>query len=153
MRRSFVAVASFLFVSCSDPTAPADDLVVTASVAPSVFEVGESTTVVVSVTNRGTRTRSVRHLCAAPFVVETEERTVVGPGPIYCIAIPSPPTELAPGEEMVMTWSWHGDGLAAFTTEPDAALPPGTYLLRGSVHASGQEDPVTGPPVAVSITK
>lgn len=142
MRLSVVAVAWLVLVSCSDPIAPADDLDVTASAAPSVLRAGEIAEVIVTVTNRGDRVHSVRYDCWIPFAVNAEDGTAVGPpDPAICPAIWIPPTKLAPGEELVIPAQWWVGN-----------VPPGTYLLRGRVRAISQYDPVTGPPVAVLVT-
>lgn len=143
MRLSLIAAAAFLLISCSDPSAPADDLVVTASVAPSVLRPDEIAQVVVTITNRGSRTHSVRRsTCHASFVVSTEDGTFVGPPePQICALIALAPTELRRGEELVMPTQWWVAG----------DVSPGTYLLRGSVLAIGQDDPVTSPPVPVLV--
>lgn len=151
MRRSLLATASLLLASCSDPTSPADDLLVTASVAPSVVRAGDIATVAVTVRNRGSRTHSLPNHCVSRFTVAREDGSVVGPAPIACIAIPFPPTKLPPGDELTIISQWHGDGFTDIADESDGLLPPGTYLLRGRVYAEGEDDPVTSPPVAIMI--
>lgn len=151
MHRSLLVAASLSLVSCSDPTSPAEDLLVFVSVTPSVVRAGEAATVVVTVRNQGSRAHTLPNHCVRRFTVATEDGSVVGPAPIACILIPFPPTELPPGDELTITSQWHGDGFDDVTAESNGRLPRGTYLLRGSVSVEGEDDPVTSPPAAIMI--
>ena len=135
MRARVVSLALAIFspmlvAACSDPASPEKDLLLTASVTPAVFRIGEQVAVTVAVANRGTRSWGIYPACGL-FLVMNQDDQVVGPRPAICTADIKPPLMLAPGEARAFRATWSGDSLIFVT--PPRWLPPGTYRIRGNV--------------------
>lgn len=145
MRHSWF-VGMLLVLGCRGSTSPTDDLVVTASVDRPVFRLGETVTVVVAVTNRGMRPRTIntRFCSVLPFVVTTLAGEEVGPNVTGGCLLYLETKTLAPGEQFEFRTPWAGRARRQDPADP-ATLPPGTYLLRGRPVSAGsmQSDPVT----------
>jgi hypothetical protein len=115
---------------------PVHDLLIWANADPVELRQGETMTIRVVVTNRGGGPRAITsNRCPEPFVVTTQDGTVVAPPQRICTLIAETKT-LAPGEEFVFSVGWPGDRRLE-TLNPlgrgSSTLPPGTYHLRGRV--------------------
>ena len=120
-----------LVASCRSATSPVGALEVATAVSPSSFRVGESVSVVVTVTNRTDQAQTIdSNSCPVAFEVTTADGSVVGPRPRVCSAVFIPKI-LAAGEQFVFTQTWSGDAFGAGVDSPPAMLGPGTYLVRG----------------------
>lgn len=148
-----LALAALAATGCGDSaTGPADDLTVTAGVAPTTFRAGDSVTITVTVTNAGPRTRSiVAQPCDDPFTVTAADGTVLPAVPRICALALVPPREVAPGGSVTITRDWRGDVGSTAGGSLGASIAPGRYTLRGFVHVSDRTAVVTSAPVSIEV--
>lgn len=142
------ALLAFPLIACSEPTASDRSVEVTLTVDRTVLRAGETASVAVAATNRGTRSVTINSGgCPAAFVVVQPDGTVAVPGLQICTAILSL-RELAPGETYVFRHTWRLDAAVPGETTSQL-LPSGSYVLRGVVF--GQKLRAESPPVEVRI--
>ena len=140
--------------ACRSPTEPAGLRVIT-EVAPATFRQGTEVVITITVINAGVRPRVFQANLCTGFEVMTPAGQVVGPAGTDCdgsiVA-----QRLLPGERMVFTtrWAGEGPGETMLTTAP---LPPGQYFLRtrigvinGDFLTSSRH--VASKPVAITVT-
>jgi len=142
------AVLTFPLIACSEPTVSDRSVDVTLTVDRTVLHAGQTASVAVAATNRGTRSVTINSGgCPAAFVVIKPDGTVAVPGPQVCALVLSV-RELAPGETYVFQHTWRLDAAVPgeITSQP---LPSGSYVLRGRVF--GQYLRAESPPIEVRI--
>lgn len=126
------AVLALPLIACSEPTASNRSVEVTLTVDRTVLRAGETASVAVAATNRGTRSVTINSGgCPAAFVVVEPDGAVAVPGPQICAAIASL-HEIAPGETYVIRHTWRLDAAVPGETT-SRLLPSGSYVLRGRV--------------------
>jgi hypothetical protein len=146
------AVAGLLVLGgCRDSSAP-NNVIVTTVVGARAFRAGTEVSVTVSVTNLDDRAHGFSlHTCGQEFEVTTLTGDLVGPGLRLCNAI-TEDGELAPGQQHVFVHRWNGDGRGPDGSD-NILLPPGTYLLRGTVHIYGVTWLTKSRPVEIIVTE
>ena len=132
-------------------TEPDGDLSVATAVAPTTFRPGDLVTVTVTVTNSGSRTRSVlADACEDPFTLTAADGTVLPPAPRVCTLDVKAPREVAPGGSVAITRGWRGD-VGSTTGSLGATPAPGTYTVRGFARTTDGATVVSNAPVQVQI--
>lgn len=132
-------------VACErSPTTPANGLLVTAAVTPAVVRAGQSVSVEIVFTNRGTESRDVapnQGVCGMPFEVLRTDGTDTNLGQfLYCEgALDEGGFSLEPGARYTIIQQW---------STQDWPLATGAYILRGAVHGPG----VVNVPVNIQVT-
>lgn len=155
MRVLLVLAGATLLAACSrsqeaQVTGVQDDLIVSLSVTPSDFRVGDPVVVRLTAINGDTRKRVITtNVCPVPLVVTTEAGDVVGPAERACSAIATN-EELGPGEQFTLDVRWSGDAASAASAAGTIrVLPPGQYFLQARLaHDQGI---AMSPQVAVRI--
>jgi hypothetical protein len=144
MRRILYGLVSALLLAACDrgTTAPNDKgWTYNTTVSPSTFRVGQTTTVIVTATNRSNRPQLVNaYRCPRSFVVTSPSGTQVGPAPENCFALLTTRT-IAPGEQFADTEQWSGDAIGDSLWGAPPRLPAGDYFVRASATATGALNP------------
>lgn len=142
MRYSSAIVLACIAAAChSTPSEAELTFLVTASVAPTTFRVGDVATVTVTIENRGSKAVNL-FTCPAWFEVLKGE-SVVAPGTQICAASWLG-TTLEPGASYAHSVEWRGDTRSL--SNPPTFLDPGRYVLRPAVRveASTYRGPASG---------
>ena len=148
MRRS----APFLILllsGCLPPTSPSEDLAFSTAISSPVFKSGDPITIRITVTNHGSKTRTLMgDACQNSFSVINGANQVVAPGSRVCTAAVYA-RELKFNETYVFVHQWNGETTAAGSSTV-TYLAPASYRLRGFVSVEGQQ--LTSPEAIVRIT-
>ena len=136
--RALIATATLALVAaCSGPQSTEvsgdnDGILVSLSVTPADFRVGDSVTVRLTAINRDSRPRTiVANECPLPIVVTSTDGEVLGPGERICTAI-ALTKELGPDEAFMLDLQWSGDAMRT-AKHPAGVLAPGQYYIQGSL--------------------
>ena len=144
-------VLLFLSVAGACHSTPAETdhaILVTASVTPLSFRVGDAATVTVSVENRGTRAVPISlPACPAWFEVLKGE-VIVAPGTQACAAYSLIRT-LEPGTTYMQSFEWRGNTWPS--PSAPTSLDPGSYMLRPAVRVASTM--YRGSSVGVELTR
>jgi hypothetical protein len=134
MRRSLIVIP-LLFAACArDLTAPATDLLVTASASRGSFRVGDTVTVRVTVFNRSSQPQTIGGGGCGflGFEVTTPAGSMVGPNSVFCSSELVLKT-LAPGDQYSENQVWTGSAIGNGAGMPLQMLSPGAYVVTGGV--------------------
>jgi hypothetical protein len=134
MRRSLIAVPLLLAACARDLTAPATDLLVTASASRDSFRVGDTVTVRVTVFNRSGQPQTIGGGGCGflGFQVTTPSGAMVGPSSAFCSAELVLKT-LGPGDQYSEDEVWTGSAIGNGAGTALQMLSPGSYVVTGDV--------------------
>lgn len=119
--------------ACDSATDPDAGLNVALAITPDTVRIGRPAEVTVTVTNRGSREKTISPNPCSSLVVTTPGGEVVGPGERICAAVALQAVKLAPGERFVFQTTWMGDGIRGSAGSGVAWLLPGEYRLRAQL--------------------
>ena len=122
--------------ACGDATGPSDDLLVTAIVTPAQFTTLQGTTVVVTVTNVGSKTHEVSPAtCPDNFIVTNTAGAELGPFAVACPAVVVAPKKLGPGEQLAFVHRYMATATTGGMPSRGGGqiLAPGPYIIKPKV--------------------
>ncbi|MGH7655080.1 MAG: hypothetical protein ACREN6_10495 [Gemmatimonadaceae bacterium] len=133
--RSIAVLALLLLAGCDrSPTAPANRLLVTAFATPDTARAGDPISVIVAITNVSDQPQTYEaNFCGPAYHVFDAAGADLDSGGV-CAAFTQLKT-LAPGAQDVYAAEW-----ATTSGSPAAALPAGTYTIRGVTAGDGVEN-------------
>lgn len=119
-----------LVAACSSATSPTADLGVVTTLSRAEFRAGDAIDVSITVTNHGTASRELNiATCPDPFIVTTEDGTVVGPALRGC-TLELRTRDLRPGESFTYALLWLGDARSARHDQPQQIAPGNIFCSR-----------------------
>jgi hypothetical protein len=154
-RRLFALAAVVASVSaggCNLITSDGDRVVLTTSIEPSLFVLGDTTLIVVTLNNISLATATIETVtCESFFEILDGQGNVVGPGAIDDCGSEAFPATISAGQAFTLAGVWTGTATGSTAANP-VYVAPGAYRVRGKVTVR-ELGAVTGRQVTIQVTE